>query len=493
MRPKSNLQRWGTRVGAILAGGAIAAAIAILALAPRSGALANDPTATIFVANSNSDSVTTYPVGANGNVAPNSSGAGLGGPASVAFDSKGNIYVANEYTSTVTVYPGSNGNGTPMAVIGGSNTGLDYPLGIALDASGNIYVTNSSITNTVTVYSAGSNGNVAPSATIDLLNTGLSHPSGIAVDASGRIYVASFALQNQNSTVTVYPAGSTGNARPSATIGGSNTGLEFSAGITGIALDASGKLYVANGGNNTVTVYPADSTGDAAPSTTIGGSNTGLNIPYGIGLDASGNIYVANNGDQTVTVYPAGSSGNIAPSSTIGGSNTGIGPDSPRGIAVNASGNIYVANFGNTVTIYAPESNGNVAPTSTIGSANTDMVYPYGVAVDASGNIYVTDFEGADGGAVTIYPAGSGGNIAPSATISGSSTDLSMPTGIALDASGNIYVANQNGNTVTVYPPGSNGNVEPSSVIGGSNTGLFNPTGIAVDASGRFTSQAAEE
>ena len=126
MRPKSDQRRWGARVGALLAGCAIAGAIAMLASAPRSGA--STGTATIFVANSNCDSVTTYPAGASGNIAPLSPVTGLCGPAGVAFDSKGNIYVANEYGSTVTVYPaGSNGNAAPISVIGGSNTGLDYP------------------------------------------------------------------------------------------------------------------------------------------------------------------------------------------------------------------------------------------------------------------------------------------------------------------------------------------------------------------------------
>jgi sugar lactone lactonase YvrE len=486
MQPKSDSQRWGTRVGAMLAGGAIAAAIAILALAPRSGALANNATATIFVANSNCDSVTTYPAGANGNVAPLSPIAGLCGPTGVAFDAKGNIYVTNQYASTVTVYPaGSNGNAAPIAVIGGSNTGLDYPLGIALDAAGNIYVTNAYITNTVTIYPAGSNGNVAPSATIDLLNlgnVGQSSPSGIAVDAGGNIYVASLDLQNQNSTVTVYPAGSTGNARPSATIGGSNTGLEFSFNSAGIALDSRGNIYVANGMSNTVTVYQAGSNGNAAPSATISGINTDLNMPGGIALDASDNIYVTN-GDQTLTIYPAGSNGNVAPSAMIAGSETDL--NTRGGVALDASGNIYVANNqSNTVTVYPAESNGNVAPSSTLGSANTGMVTPHGIAVDASGNIYVTNLNIS---AVTVYPAGSGANVAPSATISGSSTDLNMPTGIALDGSGNIYVADSEGGesgAVTVYPPGSNGEVEPSSIIAGSNTDL-NPTAIAVDAGGK--------
>jgi hypothetical protein len=71
----------------LLAGGAIAGAITMLALAPRSGASA--PTSAIFVTKPDCDSVTTYPAGASGDVAPLSPGTGLCDPEGVAVDSKG--------------------------------------------------------------------------------------------------------------------------------------------------------------------------------------------------------------------------------------------------------------------------------------------------------------------------------------------------------------------------------------------------------------------
>ncbi len=353
MRLKSDLQRWGAWVGALLAFGAIAGAIAMLAFAPRSGA-------------------------STGNAAaPGLSNTG------------GSIYVTNVYRNTVTVYPaGSNGNVTPSATIGGSNTGLNYPEGIALDGSGNIYVANSE-GNTVTVYPAGSSGNVAPSSTIGGSNTGLNYPLGIALDASGNIYVSNFeaagapASSLESNAVTVYPARSNGDTAPSSTIGSS---LDAA---VGIALNASGNVYVASLGLGTalagfLTVCTSPLSGE---SCFLLFANSGLDECGGIAVDASGNIYATEDGSQsedpgpdTVTVYPAGSNFNAPPSSTIDGSNTGLSV--PSGIALDVGGNIYVANFhSDTVTAYPTGSNGNVAPSATIAGPATGLGLPAGIAI----------------------------------------------------------------------------------------------------------------
>jgi len=71
----------------------------------------------------------------------------------------------------------------------------------------------------------------------------------------------------------------------------------------GIALDATGRLYVANSATNSITVYAAAATGNVTPMATIAGSNTGLHLPTGITVDAAGSaIYVGN--FSSITVYP---------------------------------------------------------------------------------------------------------------------------------------------------------------------------------------------
>ena len=102
-----------------------------------------------------------------------------------------------------------------------------------------------------------------------------------------------------------------------------------SAGVsaTVTVLVAGKPLYVVNQPSNSITVYAAGASGNATPVATIAGGNTGLNTPTGIALDGAGNIYVANElgfSSNSITVYAAGASGNATPTATISGSNTGL-------------------------------------------------------------------------------------------------------------------------------------------------------------------------
>lgn len=88
------------------------------------------------------------------------------------------------------------------------------------------------------------------------------------------------------------------------------------------------------------------------------------------------------------------------------------------------------------------------------------MSNTYAVAVDGRGNIYAGNYA-PSAGSVTVYPAGSNGNVAPAATISGASTGLAGPVALAVDASGNLYVYNYDNDSITIYAAGSNGNIAP--------------------------------
>ncbi len=295
--------------------------------------------------------------------------------------------------------------------------------------------------------------NQSPIGLITGSNTDLGYSYAIALDPSGRLYVCANASSSAgpSSAIFVYAAHPTGtlNEAPLATIGGSNTGLTVGPNLScGIAVDATGKIYAVGsfitnaGGFNSVNVYPANPSGtlNEAPSAMIAGSNTGMHLPNGVALDASGKIYVTNENPDSITVYAANPSGvlNEAPLATIAGSNTGL--NTPQGIAVDTAGRIYVVNdsplFGApapSITVYAANPSGtlNEAPLATIaGSATTlTSTTAYGIALDASGKIYV-----GNNSTITVFAANPSGtlNEAPVGVIGGSKTDLGGASGIAI-------------------------------------------------------------
>ncbi|HET6947958.1 MAG TPA: hypothetical protein VFJ45_09125, partial [bacterium] len=82
------------------------------------------------------------------------------------------------------------------------------------------------------------------------------------------------------------------------------------------------------------------------------------------------------------------------------------------------------------------------------------------------------------GQSVTVYEPSATGDVAPIRTISGTSTGLNVPYGVALDAAGILYVSNGASNSITVYAPGATGDVAPIRTISGANTGLNGPRGM---------------
>ena len=154
---------------------------------------------------------------------------------------------------------------------------------------------------------------------------------------------------------------------------------------------------------------------------------------------------------------------------------------------------IYVTNpvyASQSVTVYPTSATGNATPIQVISGGMTLLKAPYGIAVDATGDIYVADYlgTGSSSGAVEVYAPGSNGNVAPFEYISGNATGLSAPAGVAINPlNGNIYVLNDGNYSVTMYAPGSTGNVAPIGTIAGSRTKLTGQTfGIAFDASGNL-------
>jgi|SRR5579884_508778 len=305
-----------------------------------------------------------------------------------------------------------------------------------------------------------------------------------------RIYVASGCsgcFPSIGPAVLAYPGSASGNIAPAIKIAGSNTAL----GITrDVAFDSTGNLYVntdyCSGGScqrSCILTYAPGANGNAKPIRKICGSNTGLiNCDtFGLAIDRNNNIYVSKHTFGSppfdkIYEFRAGASGNVAPIRRLVGSSTGL--DGTFGIAVDAAGRLYAANgYSGTITIYAAGASGNTAPIRTLHS----YFSPSGIALDASDNIYVVDVGQAPGdGALLVFKRNTNGSYSESGFVG----QLNDPDGVAVNGTGTtIYMAidgtSVEESAISVYIHNSTG-LHFSHKITGSNTGLAAPSGGAL-------------
>jgi DNA-binding beta-propeller fold protein YncE len=300
-------------------------AIPVCLLAASSSARAQDE---IFVTNSNSNSVTVYAGGANGNVAPlrilSGNATGLSSPSGIAVDRVNNEIVVVNKTSpySVTVYPRrANGNVSPLRTITGALTNLSDPRGVAVDPVNNELAVANRAGFSVTVFGRTANGNIAPLRS--LVTTGFSNPWGVLIDIANN----EIAVANNGDLLSVYPRTGNGNVPPLRTISGSNTG--FNNGPIGIVLDPMFDTYfVTNpffGANFDPVVLEFDRTaaGNVNPVRVYGGVFSGMSSPNGIALDPDRREFlVANSVGNSITIYDRFTSGSVTPLRTLGGANT---------------------------------------------------------------------------------------------------------------------------------------------------------------------------
>lgn len=275
----------------------------------------------------------------------------------------------------------------------------------------------------ITVHQDGKIVKVGPDGVSSDLAS-IDHPTGVALDASGNLYVGHPAT----GTIEKFsPAGA--HVGVFATIGSSGP-----YGPQGLAFDAAGNLYATDPNDNTVKKF----TPSGARSVF---ATSGLSYPTGLAFDTAGNLYVSNgNADSIRRFSPAGA--DLGVFASTGGA-------SPYGLAFDRTGNLFVANGGgNTIVKITP---------SGVGTVFANVPAPLAVAFDGTGVLYATST--GTGSVERFSPAG--------AALGPVVTGLYLPAYIALRSE---VVAND-----VVAPTVHISNPLPQTVVGSAS--------VAVDAS----------
>jgi uncharacterized protein (TIGR03437 family) len=233
----------------------------------------------------------------------------------------------------------------------------------------------------------------------------------------------------------------------------------------GIASDAKGNLYISDAAGHRVRkVTPAGVISTVAGTGIAGFSGDGgpaaaaqLNSPYGLALDGAGRLYIADLGNARVRCVDLdGTISTVAGGGSLpaGGSNDGsdavlLALSAPRNLAWDGNGNLYIADFTGQ-RVYRLDSSGTLTTAAGTGVAgfsgdgfaaiNARLAYPAAIAVDRSGTLWIGDTQN------HLVRKVANGRIS-------SIVNVDLPTGMAVDAIGAVYVADQAGRQIVVIPP----------------------------------------
>jgi uncharacterized protein (TIGR03437 family) len=355
-------------------------------------------------------------------------------------------------------------------------------------------------------------------------NAELNDPQGILLDSAGNLYIADAVNQRirkvanvasgTGNITTIVGNGTSNTTSPPLGDSGAATGAELNS-PNALAFDPSGNLYIADLLDQVVRVVTTSSgtintyagvgltsgfKGDSGPA-----GNAWLSFPAGIAFDSAGNLYIADSNNHRIRKV-AGATGKIstvAGTGAAGYNGDGIPATSaelykPTGVLVDPGGNLYIADSENnrirrvdasTGIITTVAGNGNPGYSGDGGGAiEASLWLPYAVAMDSAGNLFIADSvncrirEVVPNGAIYTIAGGYGIGFSYDG-IPATDSELSFPTGVAIDGSGNIYIADSSNNRIRKLTPQSTPTVQPPSISGIASASAFGDFGVAAPAS----------
>jgi len=330
------------------------------------------------------------------------------------------------------------------------------------------------------------------------------NPTGVAVDGVGNVYVAD---QNNNRIRKINPLGTNWIVTTIAGgveggLNGTNTSAQFY-GPTGIAVDSATNLYVADQYNNVIRKITLSGTNwvvsTIAGTAGFSGYKNGTNgvarfsYPTGVAVDGAGSIFVADEENNAIRkITPSGTNWIVTTvaGGTLGtsdGTNTAAQFFWPCGVAVDANDRLFVADqFNNTIRLITPMG-ANWVVTTIAGQpdsgfsnglgTNALFYSPLSAAVDTNDNVYVAETDNdirklaPDGTTWLVSTLGGGSQGTNNGT--GTNAAFNIPFGVAVDAYGDVFVADSKNNAIrfgisTSSPPPTGGlevMISPSGAI----------------------------
>ncbi|MHB8146175.1 MAG: NHL repeat-containing protein [Vulcanimicrobiaceae bacterium] len=359
----------------------------------------------------------------------------------------------------------------------GNASEFDGPGNMAVDRAGNLWITNN--------YGYGADDRVpvcGGTQLLELTPTGTDAAGapwsgggvsgagfGIAIDVNGNVWASNFGFSGVGCST---PPASNSVSEFSASGAAQSPASGFTQGPIsspqGLMVDQVGNIWILDYGSNSITEYP-----NANPNSARDFVNAGLSKPFDGAIDGAGNLWITNSGNSSVTELSSDGT-------PVGGSPfTAGGIKRPLGIAIDSLANVWISNSaGDSVTML--DASGSPAAGSPFSGGGIRL--PWGIAVDGNDNVWIANFSGKQprlselcGARVIACPPGvsTGGAISPSTGFT--SSLLMRLTGVVIDSSGNVWVANNWKQIPALTNPGGDALVEFVGIAGPVKTPLLGP------------------